>query len=157
GKSSLGTRQVTLTQITVPAPAGWSIAGPVGSVADRTLTIAPNAAITFSGQGYTFSYTLTPACTAPTTVQPLNLTSTFSFDSATGIAGATFSQGVTRSNENSLAGSVQDNSLVWNETYSLTESSVRGNLTYQVVANGCSGWNIQVSASPFQYTGPNNG
>lgn len=160
GRASLNTRPVTLTRISVPAPAGWSITSPVGSVTGRTLTITPNVPITYSDtspQSYTFSYTLTLACTAPTTAQPINLTSVFSFNTTTGIAGATFSQGAARSNMNSLAVSVQGNSLVWNETYSLTESSVRGNLTYQVIANGCSGWNIQVSASPYQYTGPNNG
>ncbi len=157
GRSSLGTRQINLTQIRVPAPAGWSITSPVGSVTGRTLTVSPNAVIAFGAQSYTFSYTLTPACTAPTTDQPINLTSTFSFGSTTSIPGATFSQVAARSNMSSLEVSLVNNSLVWNETYSLLESSVRGNLTYRVVANGCSGWNVQVSASPYQYTGPNNG
>jgi hypothetical protein len=149
-----------LTRITVPVPAGWSITSPGGTATATTLTVTPNAPITYSAtspRSYTFSYTLAPACTAPTTAQPINLTSAFSFNTTTGITGATFSQGAARTDSNSLAVSVRSNSLVWNEPYSFVESSVRGNLTYQVVANGCSGWNIQVSASPYQYTGTNNG
>lgn len=160
GRASLNTRQVTLTRITVPVPAGWSITSLVGTVTGGTLTITPNATIAYSAtspQGYTFTYTLVPGCGASTTAQPINLTSAFSFNSTTGIVGATFSQQVNRLNTSSLSVAIGSNSLVWNETYSLTDSSVQGSLTYQVVANGCSGWNVQVSASPFQYTGPNNG
>lgn len=160
GRSSLGTRQITLTRITVPAPAGWSITSPVGSVAGTTLTIAPNTAITFSAtspQSYSFSYTLAPGCTASTTAQPIQLTSAFAFNTTTGIAGTTFIQQAIRLNTSSLTVAISSNSLVWNNTYSLVDSTVHGNLTYQVDSNGCSGWNVQVSASAYQYTGPNNG
>lgn len=160
GRASLNTRQVVLTRVTVPVPAGWSVTSPAGTATATTLTITPNAIISYSAsspQSYTFSYTLTPGCTASTTARPINLTSAFSFSTTTGIAGATFSQTAARSNANSLAVSVVSNSLIWNETYSLQDSSVQGNLTYQVVASGCSGWNIQVSTSPYVYTGPNSG
>lgn len=160
GRASLNTRQVTLTRITVPVPAGWTISSPVGTVSGSTLTITPNTTITYSTsspQNYSFSYTITPGCTASTSAQPINLTSAFTFNTTSGIAGATFSQQAARSNASSLAVSISSNSLVWNESFSLVDSSVRGNLVYRIAANGCSGWNVQVSASPFQYTGPNNG
>lgn len=158
GKASLNTRQVTLTQITVPA--GWTITSSAGTVSGSTLTITPNASITYSAaspQSYTFSYTLTPGCTASTTAQSINLTSAFSFNTTTRIAGATFSQQATRLNTSSLALAISSNSLVWNEGYSLTDTTVSGNLMYRMVATGCSGWNVQIAASSFQYTGPNNG
>ncbi len=157
GRASLGTRQVTLTRITVPVPAGWSITSPAGTATATALTITPNAPITYSAtspQSYTFTYTLTPGCTAPTTAQPINLTSQFSFGSTSGIAGATFPQSAARSDASTLAVSVQSNSLVWSQTCSLTDSSVSGSLSYRVSATGCSGWNIQVAASPYVATGP---
>lgn len=160
GRASLNTRQVTLTRITVPVPAGWSITSPVGSVSGATLTITPNATITYSAsspQSYTFEYTIAPACTASTTSQPITMTSTFSYGSTTGIVGATFSQGAARANTSSLTVSVIANSLAWNESFSLTDTPVSGHLTYRVSAIGCSGWNVQVAASPYRYSGPNNG
>lgn len=144
----------------MPVPAGWLITSPVGSVSGSTLTITPNAVITYSTaspRSYTFSYTLTPGCAASTTTQPINLTSAFAFTTTTGITGATFTQQVTRLNTSSLAVAITSNALEWNETYSLTDTTVSGRLMYRVDATGCSGWNVTISTSPYAYTGPHNG
>jgi hypothetical protein len=159
-RASLGTRQVTLTRVTVPAPAGWAITSLVGTVSGSTLTISPNTVISYSAttpQSYTFTYIITPTCTASTTAQSRILTSAFTHQTTSNITGATFTQQGARLNTSTLAVAVSRNSLNWIETYSLTDTVVSGNLVYRVAASGCSGWNVQVSASPFQYTGPNNG
>lgn len=159
-KSSLGSRQITLSQVKVPAPAGWTITSPVGTVAGSTLTITPNTIISYSAtapHSYSFSYTITPGCTASTTAQTTNLTSIFSSGTTNNIVGAAFAQRSARTTTSNLAISISNNSLNWNQAYSLTDTTVSGNLTYQIAASGCSGWNVQIVASPFQYTGPNNG
>lgn len=160
GKSSLGTRQITLTRISVPAPAGWSITSSVGSVSGSTLTITPGSVISYSAtspRSYSFSYTLTPSCTAPTSAQSLNLTSTFSFNTTSGITGAGFAQQVSRLKTSNLVLAITGNSLVWAQGYSLTDTTVAGSLTYRMAATGCSGWNVSISNSPFAYSGTNNG
>ncbi|MGI8485512.1 MAG: hypothetical protein ACR2OU_14770 [Thermomicrobiales bacterium] len=160
GRSSLTTRQITLSQLLVPVPAGWTITSTVGTVTSSTLTIAPNATITYSTtspRSYTFSFTLTPSCTAATTVQSTSLTSTFSFNATTGLAGASFTQQFSRSNASSVVASVEQNALTWNQPFSFTDTTVSGGLVIRVVASGCSGWNIQLSVSPFIYSGPNQG
>jgi hypothetical protein len=160
GRASLGNRQVTLSRLVIPAPSGWSISGPVGSVAGSTFTITPNATIAYSATtplSYGFTFSLVPSCTSATTAQPVNLTSTFAFNSTTGLVGATFAEQIARSPASSLAVSVRSSSLAWNQTYSLTDSTVAGNFTYRVVANTCSGWNVSVSASPYTYIGSHQG
>jgi len=159
-RQSLGNRQVTLTRITVPAPIGWTITGPAGSVTGTTLTITPNAPISYSGTAplsYAFTYTMTPGCAASTSPQTMNLTSQFTFNATTGIAGPATSGQIARSTASNLAVSVGSNSLAWYQEFSLTESVVSGNLVYRLSASSCSGWDVTISASPYVYSGPNAG
>jgi hypothetical protein len=161
--SSLGTRTVTLSQITVPAPSGWSIASTVGTVAGTTLTINPNAPISYNeapaqAQSYAFSYTLTPDCTASTTNQNVAITSQFTFNGGSATAGAAFTGQVARTDASALAISLQTPSaLGWTQPFSFTANTVTGSIVYRLTASGCGGWNVQVSASDLIYSGDNNG
>jgi hypothetical protein len=53
--------------------------------------------------------------------------------------------------------SVQSSSLAWNQTVSFSDTQVDGTLRYRIVASGCSGWSVSVSAGPYVYTGPFGG
>lgn len=160
GRASLGTRQVTLTRLTVPAPTGWTIASATGTVSGTTLTITPNATIAYSAtspQSYAFTFTLTPSCAASTTAQSMQVASAFTFGSTSTITGAAVAVPVARATASSLTMSVQDSTLSWNRTVSFQDSTVDGTLTYRVVASSCTGWSVSVSASPYAYTGPHGG
>jgi hypothetical protein len=159
GRPSLGVRQVTLTEIVVPMPAGWSISSEAGTVTGSTLTLRPNAVISYSAttpQSHAFTFEVTPSCTSSTTNQPVSITSRFAFGTASGIAGATFPAQAARTASAPLTVSVQGNSLAWNQPFDLSSTVMQGTLRYRVVAASCSGWNVQVSASSFAYAGPNN-
>ena len=69
GEDTLGDRAVTLTQLAIAAPAGWTVTGD-GTVSGTTLTITPSASRSAPVTVYTFSFFLTPdTCeTAPGTV-----------------------------------------------------------------------------------------
>lgn len=108
-------------------------------------------------RSYSFTYTITPGCTASTNTLSTTLTTTFTFAATSNITGATFTQQAARLSSSTLVVSMSRNGLNWNETYSLTDTTVSGSLVYRIAASGCSGWNVQIAASPFQYTGPYNG
>lgn len=160
GKSSLGSRQAMLTRLVIPAPTGWAITSTSGTVAGTTLTITPNAPITYAVSAplsYSFSYTLTSSCTASAAAQTMTLTSQFTFGTTSNIAGAGATGQVTRSNVSTLSMSVRSSSMSWSRTASFEDMTVNGNLMYRIVATGCSGWSVSVSSGAYTYSGPNNG
>jgi hypothetical protein len=160
GRSTLGTRQVMLTQIVVQAPNNWTIAGSVGTVSNgnRRLTIGPNAVISFSPvQSYQFSYTLTPSCSASASNQSVAHTSQFSFNSSTGNTGAAFTGQVARGSTPLVSVSVISSTLGWSQPVTFSNSTVIGNMAYQVTSTSCTGWNVTVTASPFVYSGGSGG
>jgi hypothetical protein len=141
-------------------PTGWTISSATGTVTGSTLTLRPNAIITYSTtapQSYTFTFTVTPSCTIPTTNQAVSITSRVVSGTTSNIVGATFTAQVARSIPAPLAISVQSNALAWNTVFGLTATTVDGSLRYRVVTEGCTGWNVQISASSFAYSGPLNG
>jgi hypothetical protein len=154
GLASLGTRQVTLTQIVVPAPAGWIISSNIGTVSGTTLTITPNVTVGHPSPSYSFSFSLVPTCTASTTTQTMNLTSQFSFGATSNITGPSATVSATRQAGTLAVGITSSNINFGTLGYSFNPYPINpGSLNYSVNASVCSGWNVQVSATNFVYSG----
>jgi hypothetical protein len=158
-RPSLGNREVTLENITIPAPTGWT---PSTSAANATvqggvLSIAPGMTISNQGTGYAFSFSLLPSCDATTIPTPTTVSSRFVTTSGP-VDGPTATLSAARL-PGSLAVNVIDaqTSLDWNLDYQFAAQAVDGTLAYRVVSSQCGGWSIQVQASAFSYSGPYEG
>jgi hypothetical protein len=154
-----GTTSVMLRSVRVPAPsAGWSVTTtPVASPApDGSVTISPNQ-ILATGQTWTFSLALAPACTAVSNGS-WSITSRIAPMSGSTAGPEVGGPGVTYAANTSnpaqtVTTSLVSTSLRWLFTASFEEQTAVGALTYRVTGAGCSGWSTSVSAGPFTYTG----
>ena len=150
--ASLGTREATLIQLTVVAPAGWAVSSPSGTVSGSTLVIAPNVPIRYASpeQTYRFALDLSPACSAAPMSRQVTIASRLAYRGIA-IVGPGASLDVARHNTaGSLATSVTRTDLSWSAPYSFSDQSLQGALSYRVSAAGvCAGWNVSLSATDF--------
>ena len=136
--------RVTAT-LTLPNLPEWNRTG-----AARTGTVTVSAA----GQ-QTVTFTLAPTCAAPTTAQAMTVTSSLVLSNnfvtfAPTVTGPSSSVSAARTSGTALTTRITTASLDWSRPYAFTASTANpGSLTYAVDAIGCSGWVVQVGASPF--------
>jgi hypothetical protein len=141
---------VTVNNISVVAPTGW------------TITRSPSSGTFTSGSsGFNFTLTLTPGCAAATSVPTPNVTIN-SVISATALGSNVTGPSTTitaiHSAASNVSASITGSSIAWSRAYSFAPQSVSGSMTIQVSATtGCAGWNVQVSATNFAYSGTSGG
>lgn len=136
--------RVTAT-LTMPNLPEWNRTG-----ATRTGTVTVSSA----GE-QTVTFTLAPTCAALTTAQSMTITSSLVLSNnfvtlAPTVTGPSSSVSAVRTSGTVLSTRITTASLDWSRPYAFTASTANpGSLTYAVDATGCSGWNVQVGASPF--------
>ncbi len=137
---------VTVNGVSVVAPTGW------------TITRNPTSgSFTSGGSGFSFTLTLTPGCAAATSVPTPNVTIN-SVISATALGNSVTGPSTTitaiHTAASNVSASITSSSITWSRAYSFAPQSVSGSITIQVSASsGCAGWNVQLSASSFNYSG----
>lgn len=72
-------------------------------------------------------------------------------------AGPSTSDTARRDTNATLSASITGSSMAWSRVYSFSPQYVSGSLSYQVTGNGCTGWNVQVAATDFIYSGAAGG
>ncbi len=133
---------VTVTNVAVTAPAGWTV---TRSPANGSLTRTAS---------FKFTLSLTPLCGAAVNPPAPNVTisSQLTFMSSS-FPGPSTSITAKHGATSNVSASITGSSLQWSRTYSFAPQAVSGTMTYQIVASGCAGWNIQVSATALNYSG----
>ncbi len=131
----------------------------VSSLANWTIIRAPaTGTLTGTASPFNFTLTLTPVCGAAVNPPAPNITITTSLDfHGTAVTGPSTSITAKHGATTVISASISGSSMTWSNTYSFTPQSVTGSLTYRTTASGCAGWNIQLSATNFAYTGSFSG
>jgi hypothetical protein len=151
GKTSLSDRVITLTQLLVTSPEGWTMSGE-GTVSGSTLTLTPDQSLG-TGSAYNFSFFLTPtACdTVPGTV---TISSAFTYEGSGPFNGPGFSllantSGILEMTLSAGGRSLDFGTSYWNGT---EYSAARGALAMTIYGSSggacpstAGNWSIQVS------------
>jgi hypothetical protein len=146
GVNLASTATVIVNSVSVSSPTGWTI---TRSPASGTLT---------GSTPFAFTLSLKPVCGAAVNASTPNVTITSQLTfMGSGLTGPSTSITAKHGATSNVAASVTGSNIAWSRSYSLAPQFVTGTVTYQVVASGCAGWNIQVSATAFSYTGSAGG
>jgi hypothetical protein len=157
--STNGTVNCSLSGVNLAPEAVVSVTSVnVSSLPSWTITRSPSSGTLTGTTPFTFSLSLTPVCGAA--VNPpapnISITTSLSFH-GTVVTGPSTSITAKHGATSNVSASISGSALTWSQTYSFSQQSVIGSLTYRVTASGCAGWNIQFSATNFAYTGSNSG
>ena len=135
--------------VTVPAlvpPTGWSVSTP-----------SPATGSVTQGVPFLFSFALSSTCNASTSAQQVTVSTNLTFRTQA-LAGPSTTVSIARFATTNVSAAITGSSLSWSRVYSMSSYPVTsGSLTYSVQATGCAGWNINVAASPFVYSGTGYG
>jgi hypothetical protein len=138
---------VGVSNLMIAAPAGWTVSPSVMSG-----SVTANAP-------FSVVLTLRPACGAPVnpTLPNVTVNATLTFQSGAPFAAPAGAFKAAHGATSTVTALITSSNLDWSKPYSFASQSVSGSMTYQVQASGCAGWNVQISSTPFAYTGSAGG
>jgi hypothetical protein len=160
--SGVGTSDCTLSSSNISPSAQVSVAVSISMNPATGWTISPiSASGSLTGaSSIGFAVNLTPQCGAAVSPQSPNvfITSNLTFKNTQVPGPGTSITAKHNATATTVNASITGATMDWTRTYSLDPQSGTGSLTYRVEATqGCAGWNVQLSATDFVYSGPANG